>query len=72
MSFTISPVSTPYAPAAVAETEISNDRQHTQQEANRRRQPHRHTETPVPDEQQAPSSDADSLPTVGTLIDARA
>jgi hypothetical protein len=72
MSFTIAPVSESYAPPAVAETEITNDRQHAQQDANHRRHPHRQPETPVSGEQPALTPEPESRRAIGTLIDVRA
>jgi len=68
MSFTVSPVSEPYAPQAVVETVSVNDGAHAQQDGSRRRHPHHHIEPPPASGRPAPSADAES-PRTGTLID---
>jgi hypothetical protein len=72
MSFSIPPVSDPYPTPLVGETHSATDRQRARQEADRRRHQHAHPDPQATDERDAPATDPDARPTVGTLIDVRA
>ena len=69
MSFTVSPVSEPYAPPAVAETQSAPDGRRAQQDANRRRQHPRHAAPAPAGERSDLGPEPDAMPSVGTLID---
>ena len=73
MSLSVPPISDPYPTPLVGETQSATERRHDQEDATRRRAPHRHTEpTPAVEQPTTAPADPETPPTIGTLIDVRA
>jgi len=69
MSFSVSPVDALFPVPIVPETQSTADRQHANDEANRRRQAHVKEETPPSTAPADPPRDPESPPTAGVLLD---
>jgi hypothetical protein len=69
MSFSVSPVDALFPVPIVPETQRTADRQHANDEANRRRQAHPQPETPPSTPPADPRPDPESPPTAGRLLD---
>jgi hypothetical protein len=69
MSFSVSPIDALFPVPIVPETQSTADRQHANDEANRRRHAHLQAETPPATAPADPLADPESPPTAGTLLD---
>ncbi len=72
MSFSVLPVSTPFAIPVAAETHKGAIDRRAHDEANRRRHRHPPANAPSPVEPEASSPDPNLRPRLGTLIDVQA